>query len=91
MRKDDVALRVAILMEYFFVGSGVGIWGLGPDGKVFYTSSQNARELELILKSGDCLRFALQEASDLKVPFIMGDSLGMLWVGEYADITKNMK
>ena len=90
MWKDDVAQRVAILMEYFFVGSGVPVWGLGPDGELFYTSSQNAKELELILRSGDCLRFALGEASELKVPFVMGDPLGMLWVGEYAHITKNM-
>ena len=90
MWKDDVARRVAILMEYFYVGCGVGIWGLGPEGEVFYTSSQNAKELELILRSGDCLRFALEDAAELKVPFVMGDPLGMLWVGEYADITKNM-
>ena len=90
MWKDDVAQRVAILMEYFFFFFSVPIWGLGPDGKLFYTSSQNAKELELILRSGDCLRFALEEASELKVPFVMGDPLGMLWVGEYADITKNM-
>lgn len=91
MWKDNVAQRVALLMEYFYVGCGVGVWGLGPDGELFYTSSQNARELEIILKSGDCLRFALEDASELKVPFIMGDPLGMLWVGEYADITENMK
>ena len=76
MWKDDVAQRVAILMEYFFVGSGVPVWGLGPDGELFYTSSQNAKELELILRSGDCLRFALGEASELKVPFVMGDPPG---------------
>lgn len=90
MWKDDVARRVAILMEYFYVGCGIGVWGLGPDGELYYTSSQNAKELELILRSGDCLRFALEDASELKVPFVMGDPMGMLWVGEYADITKNM-
>ena len=80
MWKDDVAPRVAMLMEYFYTGSGVGLWGIGEDGEVFYTSNQNAKELEMILKSGDCLKYALEEASDLQVPFIMGDSLGMIWV-----------
>jgi len=91
MWKDDVAPRVAMLMEYFYTGSGVGLWGIGEDGEVFYTSNQNAKELEMILKSGDCLKYALEEASDLQVPFIMGDSLGMIWVGEYAAITENLR
>ena len=91
MWKDEVAPRVAMLMEYFYAGSGVGLWGIGEDGEVYYTSNQNARELELILRSGDCLKYAFKEASDLKVPFIMGDSLGMIWVGEYAAITENVK
>lgn len=75
--------RLQLFQGLAHSGCGMSMWCLSNTGEVLYTTSPYEKELKMFLQISGCLKYALEEARDFVRPFIMSDSLGLIWAGEY--------
>ena len=79
--------RLAMLANYLYIGGEISLWGFGEDGYLYYTTCPYEKEMLLFFKDRGCLAYALDRKEEDTVPFIMSDELGLVWVGEFAELT----
>ena len=88
--KENKSYRLAMLAAFLHAGSNLALWCFNREGKLYYTTSSYEKELDAFLEIGGCKEYALTEGTKLDKPFIMSDAMGLIWVGEYADVTDNI-
>lgn len=84
------SFRLAMLASTLQACCNLSLWCFGTEGKFYFTTSAHEQELRAFLEIGGCKEYALTEGRKLDKPFIMSDPLGLLWVGEYYELTENM-
>lgn len=82
-RKDKVYERLYQFMGMVYSACKMSIWCYNLNGKLYYTSSPNEKELERLLKESGCLAYALSEKRNRKNPIYLSDSFGMMWTADY--------
>ncbi len=81
---NSVERRLWLYMGMIHSVSGMWTWCFSESGDLYYTSCPNEEELKQFFYIGGCMDYAIQEGSTLSHPFMMNDTLGMVWAGEYA-------
>ena len=79
--------RLATLANYLYIGGEISLWGFGEDGELYYSTCPYEKDMLLFFKDRGCLAYALGRKEADTVPFIMSDKMGLLWVGEFADLS----
>ena len=79
--------RLATLANYLYIGGEIGLWGFGEDGKLYYTTCPYEKEMLLFFQNRGCLAYALGRKKEKTIPFVMSDDLGLIWAGEFAELT----
>lgn len=82
---ESVDERLYLYMRLVHSGCGMAVWAYSDTGDLYYTNSMYEKELKMFFTAGGCMEFAMKEGKELKGPFIMSDSLGMVWLGEFAE------
>ena len=82
--RDSVEVRLWFLMGLVHSSCGLYVWCYSEDGKLHYSSAPDEKELAMFFSVGRCKEYALNEGKTYDRPFIMSDSVGLVWVGEYA-------
>lgn len=85
-----VAHRMLHLGLFVRVGFNLAQWCFSRDGKLLHTTSSYAQELGSFLEIGGCKEFALGKGQETDNPFVTSDSLGLVWIGQYAVLTENL-
>ena len=82
-----VEVRLHSLMGMAYSGNRIGTWGYsGTSRQLFFSSVVHEEELAKFFIIGGCSEYAFGPASELDVPFLMSDKIGMIWLGEYATL-----
>lgn len=75
--------RLWLYMGMIHSAKGMWIWCFSEKGELYYTSCPHEKELMQFFFIGGCLDYAMEEGMKLHHPFIMSDSIGLVWAGEY--------
>lgn len=89
MEFRNTEVRFANLATLLYVGCELAVWCFDKDGKLYYTTSAYGKELGTFLEIGGCKEYAMTKGVEYDKPFVMSDALGMIWVGEYVEVTEN--
>ncbi len=81
--QDCVEERLLLYMGMAYNGYGLWTWYFGEKGTLYYTNCPAAEELQAFFYLGGCLDYALTLKNNAPAPFLMSDSLGLIWLGEY--------
>ncbi len=84
------AARLSLLTQLLYAGSMLSVWCMGRNGKLYYTTSSNRKEYEAFLDLGGCKEHALS-FTELNLPFVVSDTIGLVWFGEYTRLTEELK
>lgn len=76
-------VRLRLLAEQVYAASRLGTWCLGPDGTIFATTSPNELDFFGFLKLSGCLDYARSIPGGCRVPTLLSDSTGMVWMAEH--------
>ena len=80
---EPVEVRLSHLVGLAFSGHGIGTWCFSRTTRhLFFNSNTHAEQLEKYFRIGGCMEYAFGAAGELKVPFLMSDRIGMIWLGE---------
>lgn len=82
--------RLFLYMGMIHSSCGMWTWCFSEQGELYYTSCPCENELQQFFYIGGCMDYALNQREAAKEPFIMNDTLGMIWAGEYVQL-KNEK
>lgn len=80
---DCAEERLLLYMGMAYHGYGLRTWYYSPEGELYYTNCPNEKELQTFFYLGGCLDYAISQKSKPPAPFLMSDSIGMVWLGEY--------
>lgn len=86
---ESRAYRLAMLTGLLQACSSLSLWCFSTEGTLYFSSNTYAQELNAFLEIGGCKHYALTVGKTLDKPFIMSDSMGLLWVGEYSAVTES--
>ena len=81
---DDVKVRMLIYSGQVYSGCGMGAWCFGMEQEYYFTTNANENELLAVLRSSNSLAYAYKHFADSDKPFILSDSQGIMWIGEFA-------
>ena len=81
---NSVERRLWLYMGMIHSVSGMWTWCFSENGDLYYTCCPNEEELKQFFYIGGCMDYAMEEGRKLSHPFIMNDTLGLMWAGEYA-------
>ena len=81
--------RLAMLADLMYIGCGLSIWGFDTNGRLYYSTCPHEEETLFLFQNRGFMAYALEQINRERVPFVMGDALGLLWVGEYAPLSSN--
>lgn len=87
--QESRAYRLAGLTSLLQVCSNLSLWCFNTEGELYFSSNTYAKELHSFWEIGGCKNYALTVGQQLDKPFIMSDSMGLVWVGEYSAITES--
>ncbi len=80
---DAVEERLLMYMGLAYHGYGLWTWYYAETGEMYYTNSPYGEELKTFFYLGGCQDYALSLRKEPSNPFLMSDSVGLLWLGEY--------
>lgn len=83
---SSVEKRLWLYMGMVHSGSGLWTWCYSEEGELYYTSCPHEQELKMFFFIGECMDYAMEEGRRLDHPFVMSDSLGLVWAGEYVEM-----
>lgn len=84
---DSVERRLWFFSGQIFSACGLGTWAYSDEGVLYTSTSTNTKEFQMFFAAGGCKDYALTTGKKHQAPFIMSDSLGLIWVGEYVDLS----
>lgn len=91
MESVDVhSYMLAMFATLLQTACNLAVWCFDKNGHLYFSTSPHAKELGSFFEIGGCKEYALTEGIHYDKPFLMSDSLGLLWVGEFARINKNL-
>lgn len=73
-----------LFMGMIYNACKLPMWCFGVSGKFYYTSSPYENEFRMFLENSGCLEYALDPSRDRSTPIYLSDSIGLLWVCDYA-------
>lgn len=88
--QNNIAYRLASLAALLQSTVKLSMWCFDTDGHLYYTTSPYSRELSIFLEIGGCKDYAMTEGAALNIPFVMSDAMGLIWVGEYLNVTDDI-
>lgn len=88
-RESEVSRQLKMFAGMVYSACRLGTWCFGPDREFYASTCPNEKECRLLLEASGCLDYAVNRAGDLEIPFILNDTLGLMWIGEYAAVTDN--
>lgn len=83
---DSVEERLWFFMGMAQNGSGVWSWCFSEEGTLYYSSCPREKELLTIFQISGCMEYALRKREAEEAPFVMSDTTGLVWLGEYFHI-----
>lgn len=88
MKKIDVdefpvQVRSRFLAAHVFAGADLGMWALGVNRELYYSTCVNEKELWAILEISPCLDFLYENGRRWDKPVILSDQIGMVWIAEH--------
>lgn len=89
MGEITVEEKLNLLAGQLYAAIGVGTWAFGEDGQLFYSTSSNQEEFLAFFKMSGCFSFAREKEDGWKIPVVLSDSIGLIWVAEYAMVSAN--
>lgn len=79
----ETPVRVRVFAAHLNVAANIGTWLFRPEG-LRYSTCIMEKEFYELLKLGKCLEVMKEHKDDMHHPFIINDSLGLVWMGEYS-------
>lgn len=86
MGEITVEEKLNLLAGQMYMAAGIGTWGFGEKGELFYSTSANQDEFLAFFKMGGCFAFVREKEDGWKRPIVLSDSIGLLWIAENADM-----
>lgn len=80
---DSVYERLLMYMGTVYSGYRLWTWYYDTSGELFYSNCPYAEEFRSIFYLGGCLDYALNKQEEPSSPFLMSDSMGLIWLGEF--------
>ncbi len=80
---DCVEERLLLYTGMAYHGYGLWAWYFSENGDLYYTNCPYEKELQTFFYLGKCLDYAVARRDDPETPFLMSDSVGLVWLGEY--------
>ena len=84
MGEITVEEKLNLLAGQMYTAVGAGTWGFGQEGELFYSTAANQDEFLNFFKMGGCFSFACEKDGGWKVPVILSDSIGLIWIAQHA-------
>lgn len=78
-----VELRSRFLAAHVFAGADLGMWSLGENRELYYSTCTNEKEFWAILEISPCLDFIYGNGRKWDRPVILSDQIGMVWIAEH--------
>lgn len=88
--RENKAHRLANLAALLYTGCNLPLWCFSKDGRLFFTTSAYEKELGAFLEIIGCMEYALTRDIELDRPFVMSDAMGLIWVGEFSEVTEQI-
>lgn len=89
--RDAVEIRLWYYMGMIHSACGLSVWCFSDNGHLYYTDSPYEQELQMMFSVGGCMDYALTKGKEIDEPFIMSDSIGLVWMGTYFEASNNSK
>ncbi len=80
---DCVEERLLLYTGIAYHGYGLWAWSFSGEGQLYYTNCPYEKELQSFFYLGKCLDYAIAQKNEPNMPFLMSDSVGLVWLGEY--------
>ncbi|MDC7286616.1 AraC family transcriptional regulator [Blautia schinkii] len=88
MGEITVEEKLNLLAGQMYTAVGAGTWGFGEEGELFYSTAANQDEFLNFFKMGGCFTFAYEKEGGWKVPVILSDSIGLIWIAQHAQVSQ---
>ncbi len=87
MKKIDVdefpvEVRSRFLAAHVFAGADLGMWSLGRNRELYYSTCANEKEIWAFLELSGCLDFLYENEEGWERPVILSDQIGLVWAAE---------
>lgn len=79
----SVELRSRFLAAHVFAGADLGMWSLGADRELYYSTCPNEKEFWSFLELSSCLDFLYENGRVWDRPVILSDQIGLIWIAEH--------
>lgn len=80
---NSVNERLLMYMGTAYHGYGLWTWYFSQSGQLYYTNCPYEKELKSFFYLGGCMDYAIKQQNEPATPFLMSDSVGLVWLGEY--------
>lgn len=80
---------LAALASLFKISCRLSLWCYSTEGHLYFSTSPHEKEYKLFFEIGGCKDYAFTTGLTLNSPFLMSDPIGLVWVGEYSEITSS--
>lgn len=83
MEEFTVHYRSRFLAASVFAGADLGMWSLGPNRELYYSTCSNEKEFWSFLELSECLDFLYENKEGWHKPVILSDQIGLIWIAEH--------
>ncbi|HAL73785.1 MAG TPA: hypothetical protein DCM45_01680 [Clostridiales bacterium] len=80
---EEVPWRINVFAGQVYSACGMRGWCFDNQRNFIFTTSTHQQELLNILRISGCLDYAYDHFAGQKLPFILSDSMGLMWLGEF--------
>ena len=77
-----VEVRSRFLAAHVFAGADLGMWSLGANRELYYSTCANEKELWSFLELSSCMDFLYESGRVWDRPVILSDQVGLIWIAE---------
>ena len=84
------AYRLSLMTQFLQVGSDISVWCMNREGRIYYSTSPKEDIFHTFLELGGCKAYALGFREERR-PFVVSDTIGLIWFGEFSDLTERLK
>jgi len=84
MNVDDIPNRINFFSGQIYSACGMRGWCFNAYGDFIFTTSMHEKELFTMLDISGCLKYAFDTFINSKLPFVLSDQVGLVWLGEFS-------